>query len=485
MIRAPEPQDQPLIETVVEHGQEQIFTWWDELSPESRRNLLGQVRTLDFDQIRTFRRILDASKKPCRKPLHMAPAEVIRMSRSEEEIRAREEARQAGEEALRGGRAGVFLVAGGQGTRLGFEGPKGCFPIGRMTGKSLFAMHAEQILAAVRHYGVRIPWTIMTSEGNDAETREFFVRHGHFGLDPADVSFVRQRMLPALDAEGRILLDAKDHLFMSPNGHGGALLAMADGGVLDDARRRGVDVLSYFQVDNVLIRILDPVFIGYHLMAGAQMSSKMVTKRHAGEKLGHFGRVDGRLCVVEYSDMLPEDMEARTPDGRLKYEAGSIGIHLIDPEFVERKAKDGLELPFHVAHKKIPFVSESGERVEPDEPNGYKFETFIFDALRETASSVILEVRREEEFSPVKNRYGEDSPETARRDLTNQFAGWLEAAGVRVPRDREGNVPGVIEISPLYARNREEFLEKIPEGIRFEPALTLDADGEQTNREAV
>ncbi len=473
MIQPPRPQDQPLVEAVYANGQDHIFAWWDELSATSRQNLIDQILTLDFEQIHTFRKLLKEVKS---EPVHMSPAEVIHLPKTDAEFQNRKAVHDQGEEALRSGRVGVFLVAGGQGTRLGYDGPKGCFPISRMTGKSIFAMHAEKILAGIRYYGVQIPWYIMTSEANDRATRDFFQRHNFFGLQPADVYFIKQRMLPGLDENGNLILDGKDHIFMSPNGHGGALLAMSDGGVIDDASKRGVDVLSCFQVDNVLIQILDSVFVGYHIQAGAQMSSKMAVKRDAGEKLGHFGIVDGKLRVIEYSDMRSEDMAARTSDGRLKYEAGSIGIHLIDPAFVAQEVKDGFKLPYHVAHKKIPFISETGKRVEPAKPNGYKFETFIFDALKDTTSSIILEVRRDEEFSPVKNQYGDDSPESARQDLTNYFAQWLEASGVSVSRDQNGNVPGVIEISPLYARNRDEFLTKTPKTQSFNPVLILSSD---------
>jgi UDP-N-acetylglucosamine/UDP-N-acetylgalactosamine diphosphorylase len=437
------------------HGQGHVLRFWKNLSASSKKRLADQVRSLDFGQIAHFQRLLKKAKSGKKEPFRLEPAEITRFAATDEQKEADEQAVKIGVEALRRGRVGVFLVAGGQGTRLGFNGPKGCFPIGPVSRKSIFQMHAEKILAASGHYGAAIPWTIMTSRSNDSETRTFFEENGFFGLNPRDVFFVPQRMAPCLDESGLLILDAPDHMAESPNGHGGALLAMEDGGVLEESRKRGVDILSYFQVDNVLIRIIDPLFIGHHLMRGADMSSKMVRKRGPSEKLGHFGLIGGRLHVIEYSDMTEADMKARNPDGSLKYEAGSIGIHLIRTDFVQRELNGGLKLPFHIAHKKIPFIDENGKTVNPVKPNGYKFETFIFDALQNAAESLILEVRRGEEFSPVKNKDGEDSPETARRDLSCMYLEWLEAAGMPVPPEASGDAEKAVEISPLFAIDRK------------------------------
>jgi UDP-N-acetylglucosamine/UDP-N-acetylgalactosamine diphosphorylase len=239
-------------------------------------------------------------------------------------------------------------------------------------------------------------------------------------------------------------------------------------------KKRGIEIISYFQVDNVLIRIIDPVFIGYHVQAKAEMSSKMLRKRNPEEKVGLFGRVNGRLVVIEYSDMSDDDKKARNPDGRLKYGAGSIAIHLISTDFVQQEVAGGFKLPYHVAHKKIPYLDEEGNTVSPEEPNGYKFEAFIFDALQDTSHSIVMEVVREDEFSPVKNKNGVASPESAKRDISNFFGRWLESAEHSVPRDEQGNVNGAIEISPLFARSKEEFLAKGPYDFVFKGALFID-----------
>ena len=460
--------DQDLIAKASQAGQGHIFRFWEELSDQQRRRLLSQVRKIDFELIA---KLAEQLLRSPHKALvgEIEPVEIIPIPRNEEQLKRAEEAKRVGEKALREGKVACLLVAGGQATRLDFQGPKGKFPIGPISNKSLFQLHAEKILAISRRYGSTIPWYIMTSETNHEETVEFFKENNYFGLKGDDVFFFRQRMIPALDENGKLILDAKDHIFTSPNGHGGVLSALKESGALEDMKRRGIQEVFYFQVDNVLIKICDPVFIGYHLLEGAEMSSKAVAKRDPWEKIGILGRINGRLGVIEYSDLPRELMEARNPDGSLKYWAGNLAIHMFKVSFLERD----FNLPYHIAHKKIPYLDDRGQLVKPDEPNGYKFETFVFDALRYAERSVTMEVKREEEFSAVKNREGQDSPLTAQRDMINFFGRWLEKAGIRVPRDGEGNVQGKIEISPLFALDEEEFLRKVDRRMGFDGYLYL------------
>jgi UDP-N-acetylglucosamine/UDP-N-acetylgalactosamine diphosphorylase len=439
-------------------SQVQVLRFWDKLTDHSKEKLLDQIESIDFQLIDQLNQLLSKGGKS--NFLEMTPAPVIAVPVNAQQQARAKEAIKTGEAAIAAGKVCAFLVSGGQGTRLGYDGPKGCFPIGPVSHKSIFQMHAEKILAAQRRYNTEIPWYIMTSETNNEATCQFFMKHQYFGMNASNVMFFPQRMIPVLGAQGKMILDAKDHIFVSPNGHGGALLALVESGALDDMVRRGIEAISYFQVDNVLIRIIDPLFIGYHIKARSQMSSKMLRKRGPYEKLGHFGLVDDKLHVIEYSDMREDDKLARNPDGSLKYNAGSPAIHLIDPDFVRQETQGGLKLPYHIAHKKIPCLDDSGKQVIPEIPNGYKFETFIFDALRDAERFIIMEAIREHEFSPVKNKDGEDSPDTARRDLTRYFGEWLEAVGISVPRDTSGMYSGTIEIGPLYADTKEMFIEK-------------------------
>jgi UDP-N-acetylglucosamine/UDP-N-acetylgalactosamine diphosphorylase len=465
-------EDRDLIERVHQEDQDHVFRWWDGLSNSSRRKLLKQLRSIDFVQLKRLRQRIETFHEP--EPLgRIDPPNVIPLPEDPESSQSAERARSIGEKLLRNSKVAAVLVAGGQGTRLGFEGPKGAFPIGPVTGKTLFQWHAEKILARNRQYGVTIPWFIMTSETNDAETRTLFEQDDYYGHDPQDIFFFKQRMMPALDDKGKFLLDAKDHFFESPNGHGGCLLALEESGATARMKERGIEVISYFQVDNVLINPVDPLFLGYHTEAGAQMSSKMVRKTDPAEKVGLFCLSEGQLKVVEYSELTVEDANRRKPDGSLLYDAGSIAIHAIEVDFVETEVRGGFKLPYHVAHKKIAYLDKQGRMQQPSAPNGFKFETFIFDAILDTTQSVIMEISRKEEYSPVKNATGENSPDTARRDLSNHFGRWMEQAGLDVPRNAEGDVDGLIEISPLYAADQEQFMKKCPDDLRFSEKIYL------------
>ena len=466
-----------LKESFEKAGQEHVFRFWGELTEEDRKRFLEQLEKIDLDLLNHLTETFIRNSHVNKFNGQLETAEVIPIPQTEEDRSRARTAKAIGEEALRKGKVGLILVAGGQGTRLGYPGPKGMFPITPVKNKSLFQWHAEKIRAIEKPYHVELPWYIMTSESNDRQTREFFKANNYFGLNSSRIFFFIQDMLPAVDQEGRIILDEKGHVFTSPNGHGGTLLALYESGALQDMRRRGVEQLFYFQVDNVLVKIADPIFLGYHIQQNAEMSSKVIPKRDPYEKLGIIGIHNGKLSVIEYSDLSEEDMLARNPDGSLKYNAGSIAIHIFRRDFLEAETEKGFKLPYHMAHKKIPFVNENGERVEPKEPNGYKFETFIFDALRDTTSSVVMETVREEDFSPVKNKEGEDSPATARRDLRDLFGCWLEKAGVKIPRDESNHVVGAIEISPLFALDEDELIRKIDSReITFDGELYLGDD---------
>jgi UDP-N-acetylglucosamine pyrophosphorylase len=382
-----------------------------------------------------------------------APAEVFPLVRDADQDRRAHEAVAAGEASLRAGRIGWLLVAGGQASRLGLEAPKGTFPVGPVSRRSLFEVFARKLAAARARYGAPIPWYVMTSEANDAATKEFFARHEHFGLPPADVVFFRQGMLPALNPEGRVLLAAPDRVFLAPNGHGGTLSALAGSGALADARRRGVRTFSYFQVDNPLARPADPLFLGLHGLERAQMSSKVVKKRDASEKVGVIGRVAGKLACIEYSDLPADLREARTPAGDLVFDAGNVAMHAIEVDFVDALTRGGLHLPWHLARKDVEAVLDDGRIGKRP---GIKFEAFVFDALGATERSVTLEVDRRAEFSPVKNAQGEDSPATARADLCRLHASWVEALGLELPPPGSDGVRPV-EVDPLLADDRETF----------------------------
>ena len=380
------------------------------------------------------------------------------------------EAEATGRELLDTGKVAAFLVAGGQGTRLGYNGPKGEFPVTPVKEKPLFQVFAEQILAAGRRHGKVVPWYIMTSDANDAATRAFFEKHDFFGLDNSDVMFFTQGMMPAFSPTGEMLLAEKDSLALSPDGHGGSLRALAKSGALADMKKRGVEHLSYFQVDNPLVRVLDPLFLGLHANFGSEMSSKGLPKNDPLEKVGNFCVGDGKLMVIEYSD-LPDELARQTnDDGSLKFDAGSIAIHAMSVDFIDRLTSgQEVTLPWHRAEKKVPHLSEPS----PEAPNAVKLEQFVFDAIPLADNAIVQATERAEEFSPVKNAEGNDSPATSRRDQVRRAARWLAAAGVEVPATADGEPDALVEISPPFRRLRRSAGGKVA-AAHVDPAGRAD-----------
>jgi UDP-N-acetylglucosamine/UDP-N-acetylgalactosamine diphosphorylase len=459
-----------------EIGQEQVLRFWDEIDETGRERLMGQIDALDLDAVAEL-----AETHVRRKPAVALPGSVEPVDAYPREADGRrhalyEDARRRGDELIAAGKIGAFLVAGGQGTRLGYDGPKGEFPVTPIARKPLFRVFAEQLLAGDRDAGRSIPWYVMTSDANDAQTRRFFERNDFFGVAPDDVVFFTQGVMPAFDFEGRMLLAEKDSLALSPDGHGGSLRALARGGALADMRRRGVEHVSYFQVDNPLVHVLDPLFLGLHDLTGSEMSSKTIPKAGPLEKVGNFVTGDGVLQVIEYSD-LPEALATQTDErGALRFDAGSIAIHALAVSFVERLNAGGkLQLPWHRAEKKVPYVDDEGRRVSPSAPNAVKLEQFVFDGIPLAERPIVYTTDRAEEFSPVKNAEGVDSPATCRRDQIRRAARWLRAAGVDVP-ERDGEPDATIEISPLFASSEEALRRRGAPVASVEPGAELYVD---------
>ncbi|MCF7854394.1 MAG: UDPGP type 1 family protein [Candidatus Pacebacteria bacterium] len=440
------------------HGQDHLLQFWESLDAEGRARLVSQLSGVDWESMSRWIDDYVLSTPDGDVPAELEPAPYVPLiPETVDQRKHYERVRELGVAALRRGEIGGFTVAGGQGTRLGYEGPKGTFPISAVKGKSLFQLFAETILRAQEKYETTIPWYIMTSPVNDADTRAFFTDNDFFGVDPDNIMFMVQGTMPAIGLDGKLLLGARDSLALSPNGHGGSLLALRKSGALDDMRDRGVKHISYWQVDNPLVHCLDPLFIGMHCERTSDMSCRSLTKSHPDEKLGNFCRSGNTFIIIEYSDMPDELSRARDEDGRLRFRAGSPAIHVLRRDFIIELTKHGtLDLPFHRAVKKVPYVNEKGDCVEPRKPNAVKLEMFIFDALPKADSVLILEADRHEQFSPVKNASGEDSPETCRRDMTERAARWLDAAGVDVPRTHDGAPDCVIELSPRHYLDAED-----------------------------
>ena len=441
-------------------GQTHVFRFIEKLSDDEKSSLCRQLQSIDLDELSELNNSLVFGKGENFVDFKkLLPAPFEKLPKNKDSDPKWIQAKKTGEEAIKSGKVAAFVVAGGMGTRLGFDAPKGLFPVTPVRGKSLFQVFAEKILNAEKKYNAKIPWLIMTSEANNDATRKFFADNSFFGLDQNDVIFFKQGLMPAVDSNGKIILESKSKVAMTPDGHGGCLRAMCRSEAIDELEKRGISCVSYFQVDNPLIDIIDPYFIGFHIKGGSEMSSKMIPKAYPLEKVGHFCMYDGKLTVVEYSDLPKEYQEKIGANGRLEFIAGSVAIHVIDRNFVERLG-GGSEsaLPFHRADKKIPYVGADGSIVKPEKPNGIKFEMFVFDALPMAANPVIIEGARGDEFSPVKNAEGVDSPLTCKNDQKKQAARWLKRAGEKVETN-PGGVPGFdMEISPLFATNEEDFV---------------------------
>ncbi len=444
------------------YNQSHLLTFWSELDEKQQHNLLTQIEQLEFDRIEE--KINQYIKNPVSRgssgDFSAAPA-YSALPKTAQQKEKYGIAKQLGMELISSGKVAAFVVAGGQGTRLGFDVPKGDFAISPVKNKTLFRLFAEQIAAAGKKFNFQPRWYVMTSPLNHAQTLEIFRRNDFYGFKPEDVFIFQQGIEVNFSMDGKILLAEKGALSASPDGHGGSLKALYQSGAAADMKRCGIDYISYFQVDNPLINIFDPLFIGLHVMDKAEMSSKALAKAGPFERVGSFYQVDGKIRVIEYSDLRKELAEKKNPDGSLVFSLGSIAIHIINRSFVERLNIKGFALPYHRAVKKIPYIDlRTGRAVEPQKPNGVKLETFVFDALSLAQRSVILKISRSEEFAPVKNAVGTDSPQVAKKMMTARAASWLMQAGIKVPAKPDGSIDCRIEISPFFAVCEEDVLEK-------------------------
>ncbi|MFK7883634.1 MAG: UTP--glucose-1-phosphate uridylyltransferase [Phycisphaerales bacterium] len=454
-------------------GQAHLIEHAETLNGSDRTRYLESLAALDTHELKSLIETYVVDYQSPAVPSGLLPAPVIGLDDP-----SREPARHTGEALIRAGKVACFTVAGGQGSRLGFDGPKGCYPTSCVTNKSLFQIFAEGIGGAQKRHDVVIPWYVMTSPLNHAATVSFFESHDYFGLDANAVRFFPQGVMPSFEMNsGKLLLSEPGVLATNPDGHGGAFKALRISGALEDMRQRGVEHLSYFQVDNPHTRPVDPVFLGLHASSpssSGEFSSKMVAKASWDEKVGVFCSVNGQTQVIEYSD-LPTDLAKQTDeDGKIRYNAGSIAIHAIGVDFIDRVTGDASSsLPFHRAIKKVPHIDPvSGEQVDPVEPNGIKLEKFVFDGILLAEHSIVVETARIEEFAPVKNATGNDSIESSKALQTERAARWLEANGLTVPRNGDGVVDATIEISPLFAEDATELgesLDKSDESLSIAP----------------
>lgn len=393
-------------ELLKKNGQEHVLRFFDSLEEEEQRNLLRQIDNLDFEMLEAIHRKGSSTRG------EISPLGAVEIPEIEER---KEEFVEEGLNAIREGKVGAILLAGGMGTRLGFEQPKGTFDIGKTRHLYIFECLINNLLEVCDVAGCYIPLYIMTSEKNHEATYEFFEEHNYFGYPAEDVHFFMQDMAPAVDYNGKLLLEEKGRLATSPNGNGGWFISLHKSGLLDDIHARGVEWLNIFAVDNVLQKIADPAFIGATILSGKESGSKVVRKASPQERVGVMCQEDGKPSIVEYYEMTDEMVTQRDADGELLYRFGVILNYLFRVDCLEEIMLNHMNV--HVVEKKIPYVNEEGEKVKPEEPNGYKFETLILDMIHMLKSNLVYEVVREKEFAPIKNLHGVDSVDSARELL--------------------------------------------------------------------
>jgi UDP-N-acetylglucosamine/UDP-N-acetylgalactosamine diphosphorylase len=442
---------------LAEHKQEHLLRFFDELDQTGKDRLLEDIARVDFAWLERVWRGEEKEGEGLIEPY----TDAIALDASD-----RAEAVSKGQSALAAGQVGTLLVAGGSGSRLGFDGPKGNFPIGEVSGRTLFEIFCQRQLALGQRFGQIPPLYLMTSPDNHQQTLDIFAENSNFGIPAERLLIFPQGEAPTVDESGKLLLGAKDQLAWFANGNGGLFAAMKDGGAFDHMREAGVVSISYVQVDNALALACDPRFVGYHLLRDAEFSSKAMPKAGPMEKVGNYAWVDGRLWIVEYFEISDALAHQRDDQGQLLFNYGNPGLFVWSRGFAERQASR-LDLPYHKAHKKIPHLGDDGTMRSPESPNGYKFECFALDTLADTDRTALIVCEREAEFAPVKNASGVDSPDSARALMSTLYRGWLKGAGVEV---LEGQV---VEISPLFALDAEELKSKVPPALPSQGPLYL------------
>ncbi len=388
-------------------GQEQILRYYKELSRKERSSLLSQIEKIDWSLLDLLKREEMKVEKG-----HLEPLGALEIP----EIEARrEEFEKVGIEALKKEKVGAVLLAGGQGTRLGFDGPKGTFPIGVTRELYIFECLINNLMDVVKRVGAWVPLYIMTSEKNNDATIAFFKEHKFFGYDEGHVRFFIQEMAPSVDYNGKVYLEDKGRISLSPNGNGGWFSSLVKAGYLQQMKDDGIEWLTVFAVDNVCQRINDPSFVGATILSGRDCGAKVIAKANPTEKVGVLCLEDGKPSIVEYYEITDDMKNLRDERGELLYKFGVILNYMFNVNKLEDVYNQ--VMPVHVVEKKIPYLDENGVLQKPTTPNGYKFETLVLDMVHLMDSCLSYEVVREKEFAPVKNPTGVDSVESARELL--------------------------------------------------------------------
>ena len=455
-------EENELFERFESLGQGHIFDNWEDRSLASREALLLSIRKLDFDFFEQTSLFADSNKNISNKDIQ--PAKITSLSQDDQKI-----AKGIGAKVIKQGKCALLTVAGGKGTRLGMDGPKGKFPITPIRRISLFQLFAEKLVAANNHYRTRIPWYIMTSPDNHVETIKYFKSNEYFNIPEGDIRFFTQGINPVLSQDGKVVLSPDGAVLCSADGHGGVISALNQAGLYTQARKRDIQYLFYFQIENPLVNVPDPLFLGAHLIAESQISTKVIKKINPEEKLGIPALVDGLPGIVEYSDC---DLSGRKDSkGELLFPYGSIGVHIVNLDFIMQIASKSL--PFHLANKPVEYVIPSDKAKVIRKALMIKSEKFFFDILPFSDKSLFLEVNRLDEFSPLKNKNGNDSISTCKKGQTLKAVSWLEKCGVKVSEKSDSGEMIKVEITPAYAIDEHQLAERVKNAVTIINENTL------------
>lgn len=424
------------------HGQEHLLQFWDVLTEADKRVLYNDLSELDYDEVCGFykRTVASLNEEQTKLDERMQPIPAeMHGSVTRTPLEKIKDYEEAGLREVSEGHVGVLLLAGGQGTRLGVDYPKGMYDVKLPSRKTLYQLQAERLLRlqilAKEKYGKcgNIPWYIMTSEHTKEPTMDFFARNHYFGLEKENLVVFEQGMLPCFTFDGKIILESPHKVARAPDGNGGLYRALREKNVLEDMERRGIKYVHVYCVDNILVKMADPIFIGYCLSKGANCGAKVVEKAFPTEAVGVVCKVDGLYQVVEYSEITLKTAQKRNPDGRLMFSAGNICNHYFTTEFLRKVVYGDYEasMHHHVAKKKIGTVNSDGKTIKPEKPNGIKMEKFVFDVFQFSNTLAVWEVIREDEFAPLKNGDGaeKDTPTTCRHALFSLHHRYLLNAG--------------------------------------------------------
>ena len=393
-----------VVELLKEHNQDQVIAWYEKLDDAGKKKLEKQVSQLDWNLLELLKHNKETQERGKLEPLSAVEVQEIEKNKAKYE--------EIGLTAIREGKVGAVLLAGGQGTRLGFDKPKGMFNVGETKEVYIFERLVRNLMDVTDKAGVFVPLYVMTSDKNNDDTVAFFKEKNYFGYPEEYVKFFIQDMAPAVDYNGKLYMEGKDQLALSPNGNGGWFASMDKAGILEDVHKRGVEWLNVFAVDNVLQRIADPAFVGATIDSGCVSGSKVVRKADPNERVGVLCLEDGKPSIVEYYEMTEEIINSRNANGDLSYNFGVILNYLFRVDKLEEIMNT--TMPTHIVEKKIPYIDAEGNMVKPEEPNGYKFEMLVLDMIHLLDNCLSYEVVRNKEFAPIKNKTGVDSVESAR-----------------------------------------------------------------------